>query len=560
MTKTIVASPRVPFSAGPIALESTPTRAAVITVGRDTSCDLVVEDPQVSGVHAYISRFGNEVRIEDRGSTNGTYVAGALLTRNNPVMIAPEDVVQLGDSALCFFARDGVLHVGWPEVPRGATASSVTSGSPRSTPAHVTATRAPIVQPAVALRVLEGPGGARDLPLETGHMVTLGRAADCTHSFEDPDLSRKHACVLLVGANWMIKDAGSMNGTFVNDARISSATTLQHGDRIGLGANIALQFSQTGAKLHERLPAKLATNTDHFVRWQRLQMSEGRLVACLTSVFVLGSLRTIPLHRSFVVPCNESTEDTCFANVLRFLREDLADLSLDFQPRTFDAAFDALAEMMTDTLSLVKRDAPEAAAALAGMEFSSDQRDRFSDNVAAVCRREFANSVAQLQQQHGRARAGRHLLQGDESGLMSLASHFGLGALAVANPLVGVPMLIGKLAMDSNQKSQKKKALEEVGAAVEAACRWSAEAAAGAARAVMIVREDVDRRYALFVRLVVRAFVDSGVAPSIAWERMCESYLFEAARGIRKVCAEVPDLRDEFLTLDLDPEVRALIT
>jgi phosphoserine phosphatase RsbU/P len=65
--------------------------------------------------------------------------------------------------------------------------------------------------------------------------VTLGRASDCTVPIRDRFLSRRHAELSLVGGTWLVNDAGSANGTFLNGSRIVGATPLRPGDRITLG-------------------------------------------------------------------------------------------------------------------------------------------------------------------------------------------------------------------------------------------------------------------------------------------------------------------------------------
>ncbi len=67
----------------------------LLTVGRDPSSDIVINDPQVSRQHARIMRRGSLMVIEDLGSTNGTFVNGMRLTV--PHTLANGDVVGLGD-------------------------------------------------------------------------------------------------------------------------------------------------------------------------------------------------------------------------------------------------------------------------------------------------------------------------------------------------------------------------------------------------------------------------------------------------------------------------------
>ncbi|HEY8711858.1 MAG TPA: FHA domain-containing protein, partial [Thermoanaerobaculia bacterium] len=53
-----------------------------------------------------------------------------------------------------------------------------------------------------------------------GANVSIGRASECTIPIRDRYLSRKHAEIIAVGNNWVLKDLGSANGTYLNGARV----------------------------------------------------------------------------------------------------------------------------------------------------------------------------------------------------------------------------------------------------------------------------------------------------------------------------------------------------
>jgi pSer/pThr/pTyr-binding forkhead associated (FHA) protein len=54
--------------------------AAVMTVGRDETADIQVDEPLVSRLHARIERRGDAFVVLDLGSTNHTRVNGALVS------------------------------------------------------------------------------------------------------------------------------------------------------------------------------------------------------------------------------------------------------------------------------------------------------------------------------------------------------------------------------------------------------------------------------------------------------------------------------------------------
>lgn len=65
-----------------------------MVVGRDASCDHVLDLPMVSGRHARLSSSGSQVLIEDLGSANGTFVGGRRIER--AVAVVHGDRIGLG--------------------------------------------------------------------------------------------------------------------------------------------------------------------------------------------------------------------------------------------------------------------------------------------------------------------------------------------------------------------------------------------------------------------------------------------------------------------------------
>lgn len=67
-----------------------------ISIGRDTSNDIVINVAEVSRKHARLILKGGGYVLEDLGSTNGTFVNGQRIIA--PHVLRPGDVIMLGDA------------------------------------------------------------------------------------------------------------------------------------------------------------------------------------------------------------------------------------------------------------------------------------------------------------------------------------------------------------------------------------------------------------------------------------------------------------------------------
>ena len=64
------------------------------SIGRQTTCDIVIADHNVSRVHAELKIVQGSWQIDDRGSTNGTRVNGTVIVEPTP--LASGDVIAFG--------------------------------------------------------------------------------------------------------------------------------------------------------------------------------------------------------------------------------------------------------------------------------------------------------------------------------------------------------------------------------------------------------------------------------------------------------------------------------
>jgi DNA-binding response OmpR family regulator len=71
-------------------------------------------------------------------------------------------------------------------------------------------------------------------------LTTIGRARTCDIVVLQNLVSRLHAKIERVGPRYVLRDAGSANGTFINSRRIHEPHLLEHDDLIGLGSPVGL--------------------------------------------------------------------------------------------------------------------------------------------------------------------------------------------------------------------------------------------------------------------------------------------------------------------------------
>jgi hypothetical protein len=76
-------------------------------------------------------------------------------------------------------------------------------------------------------------------------IIIIGREAINDLVINDPEVSRRHARIMLRDGNFQIEDLGSTNGTFVNGQRVTSPLVLYHGDAIELGKSARILYLGT---------------------------------------------------------------------------------------------------------------------------------------------------------------------------------------------------------------------------------------------------------------------------------------------------------------------------
>ena len=89
-----------------------------LVVGRDTSCNVVIQDRQVSRYHARFTTLPEGVQLEDLGSKNGTHCNGQAVI--DSIMLQDGDVIQIAlAQQFIYLSSDSTLPL---DIPAGVPA------------------------------------------------------------------------------------------------------------------------------------------------------------------------------------------------------------------------------------------------------------------------------------------------------------------------------------------------------------------------------------------------------------------------------------------------------
>ncbi len=265
----------------------------IVRIGRDPSAEIVTADRSVSKRHVTCTVSGGKAMAQDEASANGMFVNGARVTE---AVLQEGDVLRAGTFELRVVAAsvpvpadDGTMvdyafapapaaarpvfpdevedvfsqAAVAPQVALGAAAAPPAPPSPQGlrlavpaappTPHGVPFTVpigiAPAASPAPTalgfLTIVRGMPGRR-FELRAGTRLGLGTKEDNAVALVGEGISRHHSEIVPRGKDWVVRDLGSKNGTYVNGRR-TTERVLAHGDRVAIGS-VELEFaSASGA-------------------------------------------------------------------------------------------------------------------------------------------------------------------------------------------------------------------------------------------------------------------------------------------------------------------------
>ncbi len=195
-----------------------------IVIGRSAGSEVRLPDPSVSQRHALIRQQGKDYLIIDEGSTNGTFVGPVRLSRGTPRVVQSGDQIRVGRIWLDITidptlpASDGHLT---KELALRLVAGALDIDGQPSAP---------------SVKVTAGVDVGSELVLkEFQHAYVLGRSPSSDLPVADPDASRRHLQFQRVGADILVEDLGSKNGSFIDEQPLSKRCRWKPGQIVGFG-------------------------------------------------------------------------------------------------------------------------------------------------------------------------------------------------------------------------------------------------------------------------------------------------------------------------------------
>ncbi len=183
------------------------------TLGRRPYNDIVIDNLAVSGEHAVMQMSGADVFLEDLNSTNGTYVNGKAIKKQQ---LLNGDTVEIGKYKIKF-AHEGASES--YEKTMVINAGSVVGGSD--------APSAPLGN--AAIKVMSGTAAGREVPL-VKVVTTIGKPGVAVAAIT----RRPHGYVVALVE-------GTLKPTINGSPIGTDAVNLQHGDLLEL-AGTQMQF------------------------------------------------------------------------------------------------------------------------------------------------------------------------------------------------------------------------------------------------------------------------------------------------------------------------------
>ena len=138
--------------------------------------------------------------------------------------------------------------------------------------------------------------------------VVIGRGTDSTLTIKHPLLSRRHCEVYNENGQVLVKDLASLNGTFVNNARVETALPLTSGSQLKLGT-VEIQVSFEGGAVTASADADFEMGAFGAAGTEAIPVVESAPADAAVATFDLGNFE---VNESAVADQAPAVDDTEF--------------------------------------------------------------------------------------------------------------------------------------------------------------------------------------------------------------------------------------------------------
>jgi pSer/pThr/pTyr-binding forkhead associated (FHA) protein len=202
------------------------------TLGRRPYNDIVIDNLAVSGEHAVLQMTGGEVLLEDLNSTNGTYLNGKAIKKQqlqngDSIEVGKYKIKFVGDNAANDFDKTMVVKARPASAPPPQSAAALAGGPPT-----VSGDSTGLGAFHAAIKVLSGAASGREVPL-TKVVTTIGKPGVAV------------AAITRRQQGFVVHHVEGAGNPMLNGASIGATpVSLKNGDLIEL-AGTQMQFVQT---------------------------------------------------------------------------------------------------------------------------------------------------------------------------------------------------------------------------------------------------------------------------------------------------------------------------
>jgi pSer/pThr/pTyr-binding forkhead associated (FHA) protein len=213
--------PSLKMLRGPEPGRSIPLEGEVLHIGRGRKNDIIIQDNEVSRTHCRLVRVLDDYEIHDLSSTNGTFVNGKEVPQGG-ILLYAHSILELGDSITLEYLPTDVTTGTNPPILSAIEGEA-------ETVYYLVIKQASMPQP--------------EIYLLDRSSLSMGRDVDNEIVLQEPEVSRHHMRLLYTENGYAVEDLNTMNGTWVNDRRLTEQRILNLNDMVRVGTRVQMWYT-----------------------------------------------------------------------------------------------------------------------------------------------------------------------------------------------------------------------------------------------------------------------------------------------------------------------------